>query len=453
MWPAIWALFWAFFPFFGFVFFSLLFGFNMVFLCSNTCVVHVPAAIISHEKTRVLSFLEEVVDFDKLSAVQFIPRGLIRLTFKELADKERLVSQGSIMLEIVECDVTPSDRPYTMVYVHHYPAEGDDTLLLEQFRRFGKIVATKHQHFPGRPNLLTGSRVLTMSLSQQIPAEVFIDSYPTRVWYRGMAPFCQICKSMGHKAADCQHNGKYHECGEAGHLARAYPSRRRGRAWGEVPVLANAAPLADAQSFPPSGAPPVSAVADVPETSETIRSMDVEDSHVSSGPPSVSEVEVSPGTSGVSLLAALDGMVSDKESDDNESVDNESVDNELVDIESVENESVDNESAVNVNESNVNENVVNEKGISVVERNEINIVDEIDSNDSQASGSMECSSSPCVSSFSSPSGPPDSLDQLLAASRKRSNRAIVPSAAVAAASIIKRSKAVPGAGVQKKKSK
>ena len=120
MWPAIWALFWAFsslsgsFPFFSF------FVSNMVFTCTNTSVVHVPAAIISHEKPRVLSFLEEVVDCNKLSALQFIPRGLIRLTFKEVAEKEHLVSQGSIMLENVECDVTPSDRPYTMVYVHHY---------------------------------------------------------------------------------------------------------------------------------------------------------------------------------------------------------------------------------------------------------------------------------------------------------------------------------------------
>ena len=97
------SCFGPFFPF-GFVsFLPFIFSFvsNMVFACSNTCVVHVPAAIISHEKSRVLSFLEEVVDFNKLSAVQFIPRGLIRLTFKELADKE---------------------RPYTMVYVHHYPA-------------------------------------------------------------------------------------------------------------------------------------------------------------------------------------------------------------------------------------------------------------------------------------------------------------------------------------------
>lgn len=108
---------------------------------------------------------------------------------------------------------------------------------------------------------------------------------------------------------------------------------------------------------------------------------------------------------------------------------------------------VENETVVNVNESHIKENVVN------VVINETNLVNDIESNDSLASGSMECSSSPCISSFSSPSGPPDSLDQLRAAGRKRSKHAIVPSVAVAAASIMKRSKAVPGAGVQKKKSK
>ena len=46
-------------------------------------------------------------------------------------------------------------------------------------------------------------------------------------------------------------------------------------------------------------------------------------------------------------------------------------------------------------------------------------------------------------------------DQFLSAARKRPapKRSIIPSAAVAAASIVKRSKAVPGAGVQKKKGK
>ena len=273
LWPAIWALFWAFFPFWVRFLSLLFFDSNMVFLCSNTCVVHVPAAIISHEKPWVLSFLEEVVDFSKLSAVQFVPRGLISLTFKELADKEHLVSQGSVMLENVECSA--------------------------------------------------------------------------------------------------------------------------------------------------------------------VSSMDAEDSHVSSGPPSVPVVKVTPSTLGVSLLAAVEGMDSDNESVDNVSVINGESKNESSNSMDI------------VNETNVvKENVVNEK---VVKINEINVDKENESNDSQASGSMECSGSPSISSFSSPSEPPNSVDQLLAAGCKRLNRSIIPSAAVAVASIVKRSKAVPRAGVQKKK--
>ena len=103
-----------------------------------------------------------------------------------------------------------------------------------------------------------------------------------------------------------------------------------------------------------------------------------------SEPPSVSDV--TPGTSEVS--------VSVTESVDNESVNNEIIDNDLVEI------------------------------------NETNLVNDIESNNSQ-SGS-------------------DSLDQLLAAALKRSKRAIVPSVAVSAAAIVKRSKAVPGARAQKK---
>ena len=75
--------------------------------------------------------------------------------------------------------------------------------------------------------------------------------------------------------------------------------------------------------FPALNGPPVSAEADVPETTQPMCSMDTEDSNVSSGSPSVPEVEVTPGTSGVSLLTAVDSM--DGMDSDNESVDNVSV--------------------------------------------------------------------------------------------------------------------------------
>ena len=64
---------------------------------------------------------------------------------------------------------------------------------------------------------------------------------------------------------------------------------------------------------------------------------------------------------------------------------------------------------------------------------------------SQGSGGIECSDSPDISSFSSSAGVSDSLKAL--------KQAIIPSYTVAVVSIVKRSKAVPGAGIQKKKGK
>ena len=77
-----------------------------------------------------------------------------------------------------------------------------------------------------------------------------------------------------------------------------------------------------------------------------------------------------------------------------------------------------------------------------------------------SSASMECKDSsdgPDISSFPPFAEVSDSLDHSLTVYRKRSGKApkrvITPSAAVALASIVKRSKAIPGAGIQKKRGK
>ena len=148
----------------------------------------------------------------------------------------------------------PSDRPNTMVYVHHYPAEGDDALLLEEFRRYDKIVSVKHQYFAGHPNHLTGSRVLTMSLSQKIPAEVFVESYPTRgiaEWHR----FVRSAKPWATKPRIVDITGNAESVAMPviwlGHVRPAGVGAFGGMVlfWPTLP------PLADAQSFPPIVAP------------------------------------------------------------------------------------------------------------------------------------------------------------------------------------------------------
>ena len=204
--------------------------------CVKTCVVHASEMMASYDKERVIVLLREHIDFERLSAIQFCPRGLIRITFKNASDKEDFTRMGSLVLDGHDLSVTSSDKPPSFVYVHYFPAEGDDALIRDELSKYGEVIGIKHQNFSGIPGLLTGSRILTMFLSDPVPAELRIDDYPVRVWYRGIPPFCQICKVNGHKAADCQFNGKCRRCGSPDHKAHACV-----RPWGLSAVPTEAA--------------------------------------------------------------------------------------------------------------------------------------------------------------------------------------------------------------------
>ena len=104
----------------------------------------------------------------------------------------------------------------------------DDALICEELSKYGEVNSIKHQSFSGIPGFLTGSHVVTMVFSDPVPAQFHIDDYPVRVWYKGIPPFCQICRISGHKAADCQFNGKCRRCGSPDHKAHACV-----RPWGQ----------------------------------------------------------------------------------------------------------------------------------------------------------------------------------------------------------------------------
>ena len=278
--------------------------------CVKTCVIHKSEMMANYDKARVIALLREHIDFERLSAIQFCPRGLIRITFKNASDKEDFARMGSLALDGHDLSVTSSDKPPSLVYVHYFPAEGDDALICDELRKYGEVIGIKHQNFSGIPGLLTGSRILTMVLSDPVPAEFRIDDYPVRVWYRGIPPFCQICKVNGHKAADCQFNGKCRRCGSPDHKAHAC-----ARPWGQsvvpmevaVPVVVPDPPETVVPAVSDSSAisEDVAAVAVVTEDEAVVKDdvvtvVDVpvaEEVQASSAPVSVLPVAV-PGPSG-----------------------------------------------------------------------------------------------------------------------------------------------------------
>ena len=271
--------------------FGLFVVFAMGVECVKTCVIHASVMMANYDKDRVMALLRECIDFERLSAIQFCPRGLIRITFKNVSDKEDFARLGSLALDGHDLSVTPSDELPSLVYVHYFPAEGDDARICDELSKYGEIVSIKHQSFSGIPGLLTGSRILSMVLSDPVPAEFRIDDYPVRVWYRGIPPFCQICKVNGHKAADCQFNGKCRKCGSPDHKAHACT-----RPWGQsvvpmevaVPVVVPDPPetvvpavsdssVLDEGADDPVEAPDVEDVAVVEENVDVVEEVEVAD--------------------------------------------------------------------------------------------------------------------------------------------------------------------------------
>ena len=266
--------------------FGLFVVFAMGVECVKTCVIHASVMMANYDKDRVMALLRECINFEKLSAIQFCPRGLIRITFKNVSDKEDFARLGSLALDGHDLSVTPSDEPPSLVYVHYFPAEGDDARICDELSKYGEIVSIKHQSFSGIPGLLTGSRILSMVLSDPVPAEFRIDDYPVRVWYRGIPPFCQICKVNGHKAADCQFNGKCRRCGSPDHKAHACT-----RPWGQSVVPMEVAVPVVVPDPPETVVPAVSDSSVLDEgADDPVEAPDVED--VAENVDVVEEVEV-----------------------------------------------------------------------------------------------------------------------------------------------------------------
>ena len=112
----------------------------MVLECVKTCVIHASEMVASYEKARVIALLRECIDFEGLSAIQFCPRGLIRVTFKDASDMEEFVRVGSLTLDGHDLSVTSSDKPMVVAVpevvpdppVAVVPAVSDSSAVLDE---------------------------------------------------------------------------------------------------------------------------------------------------------------------------------------------------------------------------------------------------------------------------------------------------------------------------------
>ena len=184
----------------------------------NTLVVKIPDELSDLSQSEVVDKLVAGLNVGDISAIQFMPRRFVRITFHSFSARNAAFLAGiaidSMRLYTMEADPVVKD-----VYLEHLPVEVSDEALSEALRPFGSVLFFHDMLYPGT-SIRTGTRVLKMSLASDIPVNIRILRYPCRVFYKGQPRPCSICRSPDHLAADCSLRDVCRLCHQSGHFAR-----------------------------------------------------------------------------------------------------------------------------------------------------------------------------------------------------------------------------------------
>ena len=179
-------------------------------------------------------FFNEAAQF-KVVAIQRCPNRIARVTFE--VGGEAVLSDflegETILVRGVECEVTFPAPPVENVLVYHFPYEKDDRQVKEVLSRYGSIKNVTYQSWTNLEGVHTGTRIVKMDRTVAIPRSLMIGGYRCKIWYRGQAVVCDVCREAGHVAAKCPVKGNCFHCRQPGHKARECPDRSSGRGvWG-----------------------------------------------------------------------------------------------------------------------------------------------------------------------------------------------------------------------------
>ena len=194
--------------------------------CSRTLAAHFPPAVYrSVGSSQVLPELAKSLDIANVQCIQFVPNGVVRVTFKESAQCDAALASG-VKFRGSSLRVTPVDARTRLVYLRDLPVEVPDEPVRAFFRKFGVLHSLSPQFHPGWPDVKNGTRVAKVTLVKDLPSSVRIAGFDARLWYQGQPQSCPVCRQFGHRVRDCPLNGLCRRCHQPGHMARECSSRR-----------------------------------------------------------------------------------------------------------------------------------------------------------------------------------------------------------------------------------
>ena len=215
---------------------------------ARSVVLHFPAEIHGTQGvSEVAPQLLQALEVEKISAVQFLKNGKVRVTCKTAEYR------GDVHIP-----VTAANQPIRSVFVRDLPLEVPNCDVKSAFESFGVVLSVHQCFFRDFPSVANGTHGLVMSFRGSIPSSVSVADFPVRVFHADQPVFCSICHESGHLPRDCPFSGLCLRCKQPGHMARDCT-----QPWGpsssssSPPVSTSSAPVSSPQfvSSVPSSVP------------------------------------------------------------------------------------------------------------------------------------------------------------------------------------------------------
>ena len=186
-------------------------------------ILHFPSEVyLSRGVGDLCPLLVRALHARKISALQFLRGGRVRVTFREPAFREELLS-SDFLFEDRKIPVTPAGVQVVTVYVRDLPVEVSSPPFLRR-RKGGldglEVYSVRHGFFKDFPDLQNGNRLILMSISNPIPSSPNVLGFVCRAWHPGQPVHCSICKESGHSPRTCPLSGLCRRCKQPGHVAR-----------------------------------------------------------------------------------------------------------------------------------------------------------------------------------------------------------------------------------------
>lgn len=127
---------------------------------------------VDRPKTLVFKVPEElrVGSKEDFVAIQFVPGWFVRVTFEFLEDREDIFRDG-LVIDGVDIPLIEAEPSTQLVYVHHCPVEVPNSVLENVLSAYGDVISIAPCYY-NTASILTGSRVVKMSLRRDVPPRI-----------------------------------------------------------------------------------------------------------------------------------------------------------------------------------------------------------------------------------------------------------------------------------------